>query len=138
MRWFPILMASICSSGCIYVTPTQALADGQLVLQARFPAAQRRIQVIPEGTRRIEVRVTGEGIPADSVLAATLEPEKSRATFANVPAGTKAVVAKAYDADGAVLAAGGADVSIVAGATVMARIRLDLLTDEGNFELVLE
>lgn len=138
MRWFPILMALICSSGCIYVTPTQAFPDGQLVLQAKFPAAQRRIQVIPEGTRRIEVRVTGEGIPADSVLAATLEPQKSQATFANVPAGPKAVVAKAYDADGAILAAGGADVSIVAGATVMARIRLELLTDEGNFELVLE
>ena len=29
-------------------------------------------------------------------------------------------------------------VGAYAGATVLARIRLDLLTDEGNFELVLE
>jgi hypothetical protein len=124
--------------GCTYVTPAQAWQNGQLVFKANFPTAQRHVQVIPEGTQRIEVRVTGEGIPADSVLAATMTPQKTQATFANVPAGAKNVVAKAYDTEGAILAAGSTDISIIAGATVLARIRLDLLTDEGNFELVLE
>lgn len=124
--------------GCTYVTPTPAWTDGQLMLAARFPTATRHVQVIPEGTQRIEVRVTGAGIPADSVLAATLTPDKSSATFAGVPEGPKQVVAKAYDGEGAILAAGSSDVTIVAGATVTTTIRLDLLTDEGNFELVLQ
>ena len=128
-----------CALGaCSYVTPTAAWTDGRLALAARFPQAQRALQVIPEGTQRIEVRVTGAGIPQDAVLAATLTPDKTQATFADVPEGPKQVTAKAYDGDGAVVAAGSAQVTIVAGATVLARIRLALLTDEGNFELVLE
>ena len=126
------------ATGCTYVTPAPPNASGQLVFKASFAAAARHLQLIPEGTQRIEVRVTGEGIPADSVLAATMTPQKTQATFANVPAGAKNVVAKAYDAEGAILAGGSTDVSIVAGATVLARIRLDLFTDEGNFALVLE
>jgi len=133
-----IALALCANTGCTYVTPAQIQPNGQLVFKANFMTAQRHVQVIPEGTERIEVRVTGEGIPTDSVLAATMTPTKTQATFANVPAGAKNVVAKAYDAEGAILAAGTTDVTIVAGATVLARIRLDLLTDEGNFELVLE
>ncbi|MDB5101757.1 MAG: hypothetical protein JWM80_6178 [Cyanobacteria bacterium RYN_339] len=141
MDWFRkalIATSLVAVSGCTYVTSAQVWHDGRLVFKANFPTAQRHVQVIPEGTQRIEVRVTGEGIPADSVLAATMTPQKTQATFANVPAGAKNVVAKAYDAEGAIVAAGSTDVNIIAGATVLARIRLDLLTDEGNFELVLE
>lgn len=137
-REIPILLGLCITMGCTYVTPVQGWNDGRLVFTARFPASTRHVQVIPEGTQRIEVRVTGVGIPADSVLAATLTPQKTQATFADVPQGTKTVMAKAYDAEGAILAAGSADVTIVAGATVLAHIRLQLLTDEGNFELVLE
>jgi hypothetical protein len=139
-RFRKILMAWVLTavSGCTYVTPAQAWHEGRLSFQANFRTADRHVQVIPEGTERIEVRVTGDGIPEDSVLAATMTPQKSQATFANVPAGAKYVVAKAYDAEGAILAAGSTDVTIIAGATVLARIRLDLLTDEGNFQLVLE
>jgi hypothetical protein len=133
-----IALGLYATTGCTYVTPAQIQANGQLIFKANFATAARHVQVIPEGTQRIEVRVTGDGIPADSVLAATMTPQKTQATFANVPAGAKHVVAKAYDAEGAILAGGSTDVTIVAGATVLARIRLDLLTDEGNFELVLE
>lgn len=130
-----LMMATTC--GCTYVPAVEPWHDGALAVQARFPVG-RRLQVIPEGTTRIEVRVVGSGIPADSVLAASLTPEKTQAIFTGVPAGPKQVTAKAFDAEGLVLAAGGTDVNIVPGATVAARIRLALLVDTGQFELVLE
>lgn len=129
--------------GCTYVPAVEAWDEGALAVQARFPGAPtptggRTLQLIPEGTARIEVRVSGEGVPADSVLAATLTPDKTQAIFTGVPQGRKLVVAKAFDQEGLVLAAGDADVTIVAGATVAARLRLALLVDTGQFELVLE
>lgn len=123
--------------GCTYLPAVEAWQDGALAVQARFPGG-RRLQLIPEGTTRIEVRVSGEGVSADSVLAATLTPDKTQTIFTGVPQGRKRVVAKAYDAEGLVLAAGESDVTIVAGATVAARLRLALLVDTGQFELVLE
>ena len=123
--------------GCEHLPASTAWDDGALALQARFPG-ERRLQLIPEGTTHIEVRVSGEGVPADSVLAASLTPDKTQAIFTGVPAGRKRVAAKAFDAEGLVLAAGETDVTIVAGATVAARLRLALLVDTGQFELVLE
>ncbi len=132
---FSLFMVAI--GGCTYLPAVEAWEQGALAVQAHFPGG-RRLQLIPEGTARIEVRVSGEGVPADSVLAATLTPEKSQAIFTGVPQGRKRVVAKAFDAEGLVLAAGDADVTIVAGATVAARLRLAMLVDSGQFELVLE
>lgn len=122
--------------GCTYYPATPDWTEGDLVIRGRFP--ERQVQAIPDTTDRIEVRVSGEGIPKGSVLSATLTPEQSQAHFAGVPAGDKTVVVKAYSAEGEVLAAGSSPVSIVAGATVAARIRLTLLTDDGQFQLVLE
>ena len=122
--------------GCTYVPAPAPFADGALAVAARFPA--RRLQVVPAGTARIEVRVEGAGIPAGDVLAATLTPERTQAVFGGVPAGPKRVVAKALDAEGLPLATGEAAVTIVAGATVAARLRLALLEEVGQFELVLE
>ncbi|MNS44549.1 hypothetical protein D3C72_769940 [compost metagenome] len=129
-------LTMLVGTGCVYHAPVAGW-DGALAVQARFPEG-RRVQVIPVGTRRIEVRVTGAGIPTDSVFAATLTPDRSQVTFSGVPSGAKTIAAKAYGDDDTILAAGGTDVQIVPGATVLARIRLTLLTDEGQFELVLE
>lgn len=136
-RMLPVLMALTCWSlpGCAYEAPHDDWVQGDLVMQARFP---RGVQIIPAGTQRIEIRVSGDGIPLGAVLAATLTPDRTMATFSGVPAGNKTVVAKAFDAEGAVLAAGASEVTIVAGATVAARIRLDLLNDNGQFQLILE
>lgn len=140
----------VLTGGCTYLPAVEAWDEGALAVQARFPGLQphangvqarsngRRLQVIPEGTSRIEVRVSGEGVPADAVLAANLSPERTQAVFSGVPAGRKRVVAKAFDREGLVLAAGESEVTIVAGATVAARLRLELLVDTGQFELVLE
>lgn len=122
--------------GCTYYPATPEWTDGDLVMRARFPT--RQVQAIPDTTQRIEVRVSGEGIPRGSVLSATLTPDQSQAHFAGVPAGEKTVVVKAYRAEGEVVAAGSSPVTIVAGATVAARIRLSLLTDSGQFQLILE
>lgn len=123
-------------TGCTYYPATPDWTDGELVMRARFP--DRAIQAIPDTTDRIEVRVSGEGIPKGSVLSATLTPEQTLAHFTGVPAGDKTVVVKAYSAEGEVVAAGSSPVTIVAGATVAARIRLALTTDEGQFQLILE
>jgi len=122
--------------GCTYYPATPDWTEGDLVMQARFP--QRQVQTIPDTTDRIEVRVSGEGIPKGAVLSAILTPEQTQAHFAGVPAGEKTVVVKAFSAEGEVLAAGSSPVTIVAGATVAARIRLSLLTNDGQFQLILE
>lgn len=136
-------LAAVLLGGCTYLPASDAWSAGALAVQARFPASSsapggRRLQVIPEGAVRIEVRVSGEGVPADSVLAAQLTPDRSQTIFTGVPQGRKRVAAKAFDAGGLVLAAGQTEVSIVAGATVAARLRMALLSDTGLFELVLE
>jgi hypothetical protein len=136
-RMLSVLIGMTCwsTSGCAYEAPLDDWVQGDLVMQARFP---RQIQIIPTGTQRIEIRVSGEGVPKGAVLAATLTPDQTMATFTGVPAGKKTVVAKAFDSHGAVLAAGASDVTIIAGATVAARIRLGLLNDGGEFQLILE
>lgn len=123
-------------TGCTYYPATSDWTDGDLVMRARFPGLS--VQAIPDTTDRIEIRVSGEGIPKGSVLSATLTPLQTQAHFAGVPAGEKTVVVKAYSAEGEVVAAGSSPVTIVAGATVAARIRLNLTTDEGQFQLILE
>lgn len=123
-------------TGCTYYPAAPDWTEGDLVMRARF--SPRQVQTIPDTAERIEVRVSGEGIPKGSVLSAILTPEQTQAKFAGVPAGDKTVVVKAYDAEGMVVAAGSSPVTIVAGATVAARIRLNLLTDEGQFQLILE
>ncbi len=123
-------------TGCTYYPATPDWTDGELIMRARFPA--RAVQAIPDTTDRIEIRVSGEGIPKGSVLSASLTPEQTQAHFTGVPAGDKTVVVKAYSAEGEVVAAGSSPVTIVAGATVAARIRLSLTTDEGQFQLILE
>ena len=123
--------------GCTYYPPLPDWGDGELVMQAAF-ANNRTTQVIPEETRQIEVRVKGEGIPDGAVLFATLTPQNTQVKFSAVPAGNKEVTVKAFDASGTLLAAGSSRVAIVAGATVASRIRLSLLNDSGQFELVLE
>lgn len=123
--------------GCAYVPAVRAWDDGAIAIQARFPRA-RTLAGVPAGTRQIELRVVGEGVPDDAVLAATLTPERTHALFASVPAGPKRITAKAYDGDAQVLAVGQADVAIVAGATVAARLQLLQTADTGQFELVLE
>ena len=124
-------------SGCTYYPASSDWVQGSLGVGARFHEP-RRVQAIPPSTRRIEVRVSGAGIPEGAVLGATLTPEQSTTTFTGVPAGAKDVVVKAFDDEGAVVAAGSARVTIVAGALVTARIRLSLLNDEGAFQLILE
>lgn len=127
---------SLVLAGCTYYPATSDWIAGDLVMRARFP--DRQVQTIPDTTQWIEVRVSGEGIPKGAVLSAILTPEQSQAHFSGVPAGDKSVVVKAFGADGEVLAAGSSPVTIVAGATVAARIRLSLLTDSGQFQLILE
>lgn len=124
-------------AGCAYVEPVSAWTDGVVAVQANFTPA-RALAAVPVGTRRIAVRVTGVGVPEDAVLAATLTPEHSRAVFTDVPAGLKQVVAKAYDGEGQVLAVGQAALTIVPGAIVAARLRLELTGDGGQFALVLQ
>lgn len=130
-----ILIALIALSGCFYESPMDSWTDGAVVMQAKFP---RQSMIIPDSTNRIEVRMTGQGIPDGAVLSAYLSPEKTQVTFSGVPSGPKTVVAKAFDPDGEVIAIGSSEVIIVAGATVATRIRLNLLIDDGQFQLVLE
>lgn len=129
---FTVLIAL---SGCYYESPMDPWTDGAVVMQAKFP---RKSLMIPDGTSRIEVRMTGQGLPSGAVLSAHLSPEKSQVTFTGVPSGPKNVVAKAFDSDGEVIAIGSSPVTIVAGATVTTRIRLNLLVDDGQFQLILE
>ena len=81
---------------------------GSLAVGARFPApaGQRGLLVIPERTASIVVRVTGDKIPAGSVLQTTLTAEKATATFEAVPSGWKQVTARCYDAGDGLLASG--------------------------------
>ena len=130
-------LLALATLGCTYYPASPTWVQGSLGVAARF-GEPRRIQAIPSATRAIEVRVSGEGIPPGAVLAATLTPEMTSTTFTSVPAGPKDVVVKAFDAEGAVVAAGSAQVTIVAGALVSARIRLSLLSDDGAFQLILE
>lgn len=123
--------------GCTYLPAAEGWTQGALAVEARFPGP-RRLQLVPEGTARIEVRVSGAGVPADAVPTATLLPGKSQAFFTGLPAGDKRVAAKAFDAEGLVLAAGESAVTVVAGATVAARLRMVLLVDTGQLELVLD
>lgn len=133
-----LLISTTCLGlmGCTYYPGTPDWTEGDLVMRARFP--ERQAQAIPDTTQRIEVRVSGEGIPKTSVLSATLTPDQTLTHFAGVPAGAKLVAVKAYSADGAVVAVGSSPVTVVAGATVAARIRLSLLSDDGQFQLILE
>lgn len=134
-KMLPLIVALTFLWGCVYVPAMDDWTDGGIVVRAQFP---RLIQIIPEGTQRIEVRVSGEGIPTGAVLVAALTPGETQATFRGVPAGTKVVVAKAFDAGGNPLAIGSSEVQIVAGATVTARVRLALTEETGRFHLVLE
>jgi hypothetical protein len=130
------MFLALCAlSGCFYDSPQDPWTGGTFVMQVRFP---KQALMIPEDTARIEVRMTGQGIPSVAVLSAQLTPEKTQATFTGVPSGPKKVVAKAFDGEGEVLAAGSSEVTIVAGATVATRIRLNMLTDDGRFQLILE
>lgn len=140
MRWIVPVLFSLAFSGmpgCTYYPATADWSNGQLVMRANFPTA-RKVQIIPEGTTRIEVRVTGEGIPAGSVLGATLTPDQTEARFVGVPAGAKTIDVRAFDAEGTPVAMGSSALTVIAGATVAAHIRLSLLTDNGQFQLVLE
>ncbi|MBI6545633.1 MAG: hypothetical protein HY692_02500, partial [Cyanobacteria bacterium NC_groundwater_1444_Ag_S-0.65um_54_12] len=124
-------------TACSADPATLHLSGGSLLLRANFPV-RRATQIIPVDTSRIEIRLTGTGIPKDAVLAAILTPERSQATFGDVPMGPKSVMAKAFDAQDVPLAFGNTAVVIVPGAMVAARVRLALLTDNGQFQLVLE
>lgn len=133
-----VAVAALCYflAGCVYVDGNLG-NEGTLAVAARFPAG-RIVAVIPDNTSRIEVRVTGAGIPENAVLSASLTPERSGYRFQTVPAGPKTVNVKAFGATDELLATGTSQVLIVAGATVAARIRLDPVADMGNFSLVLE
>lgn len=124
-------------AGCTYYAPLPDWNDGDLIMQAQFPAAIQT-QAIPEGTQYIEIRVSGEGIPKGAILSARLTPTQTQVTFTGVPVGSKSVAVKAFDSEGAILATGTSEVGIVPGATVATRVRLNLLNDSGQFHLILE
>ena len=117
---------------------------GGLLLQARFPdplvhaPGSRTLAIIPDGTVKIVVRVTGDGIPVGSVMAATLTPDRASTAFTGVPAGPKIITARCYDGADGILASGETSLTIVAGRTVKTSLRMELTSDEGGFQLILQ
>ena len=136
--------ALACLAGALALTLSACAGlqdSGRLQLGARFarPAAgARQVLVIPDKTAKIIIRVSGDRIPAGSVLAATLTPTQSTTTFEAVPSGPKTINAKCYDADDAVLATGEINVVIIPSKTISAQLRLQPLSDEGGFNLVIQ
>lgn len=133
-----LLLAGVALGGCTGL-PTGSLG-GRLSFAARFPvpAVAFRLLVIPDATRSISVRVTGDRIPAGAVLAATLTADKPSVTFEGVPPGWKAVAAKCHDANEAILAQGETTVLIESMRTATATILLQPESEEGGFNLVLQ
>lgn len=95
--------------------------QGEVGLRVDFPAPAFQVQVIPATTARIEVVVSGEGMT--SPLTSTLT-KSSPSLVVSVPAGSKQVQARAFDATGKVVADGSAAVTVIARSKVQARVTL--------------
>ena len=121
-----------------------ALEDtGRIAFAAAFPAPKLatqgfRAQIIPDGTTKIVVRVTGERIPVGTVMSATMTPTKPSVLFKGVPIGAKTITARAMDENDAVMAQGETMVTIIAGRTVEARLKMDMTSEDGRFVLILQ
>lgn len=130
------LLLALVLGGC-HLPSTSA--GGRISFAVRFPQAQAyRLQVIPDATRSITVRVTGDRIPVGAVLAATLTPDKPSVTFEGVPPGWKSITARCLDANEAVLAQGSTTVLIESMRTAQANILLQPESEEGGFSLILQ
>lgn len=124
---FAALGTALVLAACL-PTPLGAAGHGKVAIAVRWPAsAQYTLMAIPEGTRRVDVSISGVGIPLESALKQSLTPEAGKAesdTFIEVPIGPKLVQAKAYDAAGKLLAQGEVQVLVSPNQVVDARVVL--------------
>jgi hypothetical protein len=113
--WITLLVVALASCQPL------STGAGDLGLRVSFPTAAFQTKVIPTGTTKIEVSVSGEGMA--SPAHATLTPS-APSLILRLPVGAKTVSATAFGADGKTLAKGSASATVPLNAKATAIVSL--------------
>ena len=95
--------------------------SGQIGLRMQFPQPGFKVKLIPDGTRSVQVSISGEGL--DSPRTAILTPGSPSLVIV-VPSGPKSITALAMDESGKPLGRGSAQVTVVTQSKVTAVVTL--------------